>query len=55
VRTETVEVTVDETTTIFVDGRSRDLTALQIGQHVCATWEPGPFRPAAQWIEPCQP
>jgi len=50
---DTIELQVDEGTTIFVHGRSQELGALKIGDEVCATWEPGPFMPAAQWVEPC--
>jgi hypothetical protein len=49
-----VDVQLDEDTTIFVDGRTTDLGSLHVGQDLCATWEPGVARPIAQWVEPCE-
>src|SRR4051812_5662464 len=43
---------VDQTTTIFVDGRTGTLTDLTEGQLVRAAFELGPASPVAQWIEP---
>jgi hypothetical protein len=48
-----VDVLLDDDTTIFVDGRTTDLGSLHVGQDLCATWEPGPDHPTAQWVEPC--
>ncbi len=48
-----VDIRLDDATTIFVGGRSAGLNELRVGEEVCATWEPGPPLPTAQWVEPC--
>ncbi len=48
-----LDVRLDDSTTIFVEGRSAGMGQLRIGDEVCATWEPGPALPTAQWVEPC--
>jgi hypothetical protein len=42
---------VDQTTTIFVSGRTGTMEDLDEGVRVRATYEPGADRPVAQWIE----
>ena len=46
-----VTLKVDQTTTIFVDGRTGALTDLSEGEVVRAAYEPGQASPVAQWIE----
>lgn len=51
---ERVQLVVDPSTTIFIDGRREELTALPLGVPVCAAFENGRSAvPVAQWLEPC--
>jgi hypothetical protein len=42
---------VDETTTVFVQGRTGNLSDLSPGQIIRASYEPGQEPPTAQWLE----